>query len=210
MAIWFQLALVLNVICWAIFLYSVSLRRWTWGALIAGILHMSYGGLASVAPFRSLLDPNYAGLGLGFLRFEGQAAVLPATLLLGWAMAAAWVAVGKGRGSWMGLIVVGDTVLALNIGGSILLGGASHWTFQLGESISISGLAGLLVLLGFLTVPLLASAVWAFTRTSSGGSAPPLGQRTRDTQDVSEEDAERRNGFNYGFPAIRKEKGSTG
>jgi hypothetical protein len=160
---------------------------------------MIYGGLGSAAPFRSLLDPNYAGLGLGFLHFEGQAAVLPATLLLGWAIAAAWVAVSKREGQWMGLIVVGDTVLALNIGSSILLGGSSQWKFQLGESISVTGPAGLLVLLGFLTAPLLASAIWALTRTS-GGSAPPVGQRTLDTQDVSEEDAERKNGLKYGFP----------
>jgi hypothetical protein len=166
--------------------------------LIVGILHMFYGGLGSAAPFRSLLDPNYAGLGLGFLRFDGQAAVLPATLLLGWAMAAAWVAVSKTGGRWMGLIFVGDTVLALNIGGSILLGGSSHWKFQLGEAISVTGAAGLLVLLGFLTAPLLASAIWALMCTS-GGSGPPVGQRTRDTQDVSEKDVER-NGLKYGFP----------
>jgi hypothetical protein len=107
MAIWFQLALVLNVVCWTIFLYLLRRRRWSWSALAVGIFHMLCAGLGSVAPFRSLLDPGYMGLGLGFLRFEGQAAALPAAQFLGWAIAAAWVAVANGRGRWMGLIAVG-------------------------------------------------------------------------------------------------------
>jgi hypothetical protein len=87
---------------------------------------MLFSLVPSVAPFRSILDANYPGLELGFIRFEGMAATLPATLMFGWAVAAAWLAVSKGRGRWMTLIVVGDIFLALNFGGSTLLEGRSR------------------------------------------------------------------------------------
>src|SRR5205814_1436631 len=121
MTIWFWLALASNAIVWSIFFYLLSRCRWNVAALIVGILHMLFSLVVSVAPFRSFLDPNYPGLGLGFLRFEGMAATLPATLIFGWAVAAAWLAVSKGRGRWMTLIVVGDIFLAINFGGSTLL-----------------------------------------------------------------------------------------
>jgi hypothetical protein len=179
MAIWFQLALVLNVVCWAIFFYLLSLRRWSWAALAVSVFHLLYGALVSVAPFRSLLDPNYSGLSLGLLRFEGQGAALPAALILGWAMAAAWLAVARTKGRWMGLIAAGDSFFALSIAGALLLSDSNSWKFQLGEHLAISGVAGLFVLLGLLTGPLVACAMWAIRQTYSAGNTPPLAPETR-------------------------------
>src|SRR5438128_11465172 len=116
MAIWFQIALVLNVIYWAVFFYLLSRRRWNVPALAVGIFHMLFAAVVSVAPIRSLLDPDYIGYALGVLHFEKRAVALPAVLILGWALAAAWVAVGMGRGRWMRLIMVGDIFLALSLG----------------------------------------------------------------------------------------------
>ena len=123
MAIWFWLALALNVIVWSIFFYQLSRRRWNVAALIVGILHMLFSVVGSVAPFRSFLDSSYPGLGLGFLRFEKLAATLPATLIFCWAVTSALVAVGEGRGRWLLILIIGDLVLALNFGGSTLLEG---------------------------------------------------------------------------------------
>lgn len=175
MAIWFWLALAANVVVWSIFFYLLSRRRWDAAALIVGILHMLFSLVLSVAPFRSFLDPNYPGLGLGFLRFEGMAVTLPATLIFGWAVAAAWLAVSRGRGRWMTLILVGDIFLALNFGGSTLLEGRSdNWRIDFGEGRSITGLASAFILLLFFTFPFVASAIWAASRSRSNGTAPPL------------------------------------
>jgi hypothetical protein len=175
MAIWFWLALALNIIAWSIFLLLLSRRPWNVAALTVGVLHMLFALLVSVAPFRSFLDPNYPGLGLGFLRFERTAATLPATLIFCWAVAAALIAVAKGRGRWMLLPMVGDIFLALNFGGSTLLEGhTDNWRIDFGEGRSITGLAGAFTLLLFFTTPFVASAIWAARHRGSNGSVPPL------------------------------------
>ncbi|MEK6336772.1 MAG: hypothetical protein AABM67_17740 [Acidobacteriota bacterium] len=175
MAIWFWLALASNAVVWSIFFYRLSHRRWNFAALIVGILHMLFSVVVSFAPFRSFLDPNYPGLGLGFLRFEGMAATLPATLIFGWAVAAAWLAVSPGRGRWMTLILVGDIFLALNFGGSTLLEGSSdNWRIDFGEGRSITGLASAIILLLFFTFPFVASAIWAASHSRSNRTARPL------------------------------------
>ena len=145
---------------------------------------MLFSLVLSVAPFRSFLDPNYPGLGLGFLRFEGMAATLPATLIFVWAVIAAWIAVSNREGRWMTLILVGDIFLALNFGGSTLLEGRSdNWRIDLGEGRSITGLASAFILLLVFTVPFVASAIWAARRSRSNGVAPPLNSDLQQERD---------------------------
>ncbi len=188
MANWFWLGLSLNVVVWSTFFYLLTRRRWRLGALLVGILHMLFAAVVSIAPFRSLLDPNYAGLGLGFLSFDGVKASLFATLVFGWSVAAAWLAVGKGRGRWMNLILIGDVFLALNFGGSTLLEGSSdNWRVDFGEGRSVTGLGGLVILLFFFTFPFLVSAVWAARRSRSNGTAPPLLSDLAQARDASED-----------------------
>ena len=188
MAIWFWLALASNAVVWSIFFYLLSRRRWNVAALIVGILHMLFSVVLSVAPFRSLLEPNYSGLGLGFLRFEGMAVTLPATLIFVWAVSAAWLAVRKGRGRWMTVIVIGDLFLALNFGGSTLIEGSSdNWLIDFGEGRSITGLASAFILLLFFTFPFVASAIWAASRSRLNGTSPPL---TSDPQETRNDTAE--------------------
>jgi hypothetical protein len=175
MAIWFWLALASNIVVWSIFFVLLARGRWNWAALAVGVLHMLFAIVVSVAPFRSFLDPDYPGLGLGFLRFEKMAATLPATLIFCWAIATAWVAVSKRRGRWLLLLIVGDIFMALNFGGSTLLEGrADNWRIEFGAGKSITGLAGAFVLLLLFTMPFLASAIWAAKRRRSNGPMPPL------------------------------------
>jgi hypothetical protein len=198
MAIWFWLALALNSVVWSIFLYLLSRRRWNIGALFVGILHMLFSVILSVAPFRSFLDPNYHGLGLGFLQLEGIAATLSATLIFGWAVATAWVSVSKGRGRWMMLILVGDIFLALNFGGSTLLEGSSdNWRIDFGEGRSITGLAGALILLLFFTVPFVGSAIWAASRGRSNGTSLPLTTDLQETRDDTDDHTKDINSFRF-------------
>ncbi len=109
MALWFQIAIALNLIYWSIFFFLLSRRRWTVAALMAGIFHMLFAAVVSVAPIRATLDPHYTNFGLGFIQVKGQAAAIPAALVLCWALSAAWLAVGKGKGRWMTAIAAGDT-----------------------------------------------------------------------------------------------------
>jgi hypothetical protein len=198
MAIWFWLAIAANIIVWSIFFVLLARRRWSWASLPVGVLHLLFAAVVSVAPFRSFLDPNYPGLGLGFLRFEGIAVTLPATLIYCWAVAAAWTAVGKGRGRWLLLLIVGDIFMAVNFGGSTLLEGrVDNWRIELGPGRAITGLAGAFTLLLFFTMPFLLSAIWAATRRHSGGAKPPLAAGQHETRTRVGEDSNRSNGLRF-------------
>ena len=197
MATWFQIALVMNVVYWGVFFYLLSRRRRDLPALAVGLFHMLCAAVFSVAPIRSLLDPDYVGYGLGVLHFEKRAVALPAALVLGWALASAWVAVGQGRGRWLRMVMVGDLFFALSIGLSFLLGDSRDWKFQLGEYFTADGVAGLFILLCLFTLPFVACAVWAAGRTRARGAAPPAASPTQDGRRDSEEDGKPPNGFLY-------------
>jgi hypothetical protein len=197
MAIWFWLALALNVVVWSIFFYLLSRHPRNLAALIVGIFHMLFSVVLSVAPFRSFLDPNYGSLGLGFLRFDGMAATLPATLIYGWAVASAWLAVSKGSGRWMTLILVGDIFFALNFGGSTLLEGSSdNWRIDFGGR-SITGLAGAFILLVFFTFPFVASAIWAAGRSRWNRPAPLLASDLQEKRNDAEDRTKDINSFRF-------------
>lgn len=173
MAIWFQIALGLNLIYWTVFFYLVSRRRWSRPGLAVGIFHMFFASLGSVAPIRSLLDPDYVGYGLGVLHFEKRAVAFPAAVILSWALASAWLTVGKARGRWMKVVMVGDLFMALSMSVALVLDDSQNWKFQLGENFTASGVAGLLILLCLFTFPFIASAIWAAKNTRMNGIKPP-------------------------------------
>src|SRR6185369_3360013 len=170
MAVWFKIALVLDLIYWAVFLYLLSRRRWTGPGLAIGLFHMIFASIVSVAPIRSLLDPDYVGYGLGVLHFEKRAVAFPAAVILSWALASAWLAVGKGSGRWMTLIMLGDLFLGLSMCASLVLDDSQNWKFQLGEQFTAAGVTGLLILLCLFTLPFFVSAIWAATRIRTNGS----------------------------------------
>jgi hypothetical protein len=196
MAIWFQIALVLNLIYWTVFFYLLSRRRWTWPGLAVGIFHMFFACLVSVAPIRSLLDPDYVGYGVGVLHFEKRAVAFPAAVILSWALASAWIAVGKGTGRWMKLIMVGDLFMALSMSVSLVLDDSQNWKFQLGEHFTAAGVAGLLILLCLFTLPFIASAIWAASARTDGTKPPLIPSKDEGHRD-SEQDGKNANGFRF-------------
>ncbi|HJP91269.1 MAG TPA: hypothetical protein VJ875_04890 [Pyrinomonadaceae bacterium] len=198
MAIWFWLALASNIVVWSIFFLLLARHHWKGVSLMVGILHMLFAVIVSVAPFRSILDPNYPGLGLGFLRLEKSAATLPATLIFCWAVAAALIAVAKGRGRWLSLVLIGDLFLAVNFGGSTLLEGRTdNWRIEFGEGRAISGFAGAAVLLVLFTVPFVASAIWAARNSRANGPAPPLTSGLERDRNKREENTKDDNSFRF-------------
>jgi hypothetical protein len=198
MAVWFQIGLVVNLVCWAVFFYLLSRRRWSVGGLAVSVFHMLFAGVLSVAPVRALLDPDYVGYGLGVLQFEKRAVALPAALVLAWALASAWAAVGKGRGRWMRVVMVGDLFLAVSIGVGFLLGDSRDWKFQLGEHFTADGVAGLLILICLFTLPFASSAIWAARRTRDDRMAPPPAPSyAQERREKTDEDGGDTNGFRY-------------
>lgn len=195
MAIWFKIAIVLNVIYWMVFVYLLWRRRWTGMGLAVGIFHMIFAAIVSVAPIRSIIDPDYIGYGLGVLHFEKQAVAFPAAVILSWALASAWLAVGKGKGRWMRLVMVGDLFFALTIMVSLALDEPQNWKFQLGEHFTADGIAGLLILLCLFTVPFVVSAIWAARSTRMDGTAPPSIPCHEEGHGNSEQDGKSTTGF---------------
>jgi len=197
MAVWFQIAIALNVVYWAIFIYLLTRRRWNIPALAVGVFHMLFAGLISVAPIRSFLDPNYVGYGLGVIQLEGLAVTLPAALILGLALASAWVAVGKAHGRWMKLVMVGDLFFATSMGLALILDNSQNWTFQLGEYVSVTGIWGLIILLGFFTLPFVVSAIWAARRIRAGGPMNPALSNEEEHDGRPEDHGKGTNSFRY-------------
>ena len=162
MPVWLWIAVATIIASWSAFLYALTRRHWNSVSLIAGVFHMLFAATLSFAPFRSWFDPNYLGLSLGYLRFEGRRATLPCAFMLAWALAAALIAVAKGRGQWMILVLAGDVFWALNFGGSLLLGeGLEKSKVQLGETATFTGASALLILLCFYVLPFVLSAIWS-------------------------------------------------
>ena len=174
MAIWFKITITLNIIYWGVFFYLLLKRRWNLPALAVSVFHMLFAALVSVAPIRSLLDPDYIGYAIGVVHLQKRAVALPAALVLAWALTAAWITVGKGKGTWMKVVMVGDLFFALSLIITILLDGSGNWKFQLGEHFTADGIFGLLILLGPITLPFIASGIWAAYRTRVNGPTTPL------------------------------------
>lgn len=201
MTIWLWIALASNIVYWSIFFYLLATRRWDAASLAVGVLHMLFASPLVVAPFRSLLDPSYVGWQIGLLRFEGAAVTLPATLVLAWALIAAWLAVAKGRGRWMKLIAAGDTLFALNLVADFFLdllhGRLATAKLQGGEHFTLVGPMAALIPLLLFALPFVASAIWAVSRVQSGGTTPPLASENQGRHEDSEDHMNGTNGFRY-------------
>lgn len=201
MTVWLWVVLVSNLIYWSVFFYLLTRRRWDAPALAVGVLHMLFASLLVAAPIRSVFDPNYGGYQIGFLRFEGAWAALPATVILGWALSSAWLAVSRGRGSWMKSIAVGDFLFALNLGVGFLLdlvrGDLAETKIQGGEYFTLQGTAVALILFLLFALPFVASGIWAVRRSGSSGTTPPHPESGPESGSNSDEATKGFNGFRF-------------
>ncbi|MCI0350474.1 MAG: hypothetical protein L0Z53_13695 [Acidobacteriales bacterium] len=164
--LWLWILAISNLVYWTIFIFLAVRHRPQLSALTVGVLHMLFAAPLVVAPIRSLLDPRYVGYSLGLLRFEGRTAVLPAAIILAWALATAWSVVAKrGRGPLVS-VLVGDLFWVANFGIAFAMdfarGEFDEIKIQGGEFFTISGTAAFLLLFVIFVVPFGASAFWAF------------------------------------------------
>jgi hypothetical protein len=163
---WLWLLLASNAVYWSIFFFFLVQRRWTWGALLVGVGHMLFASPLVIAPFRAVIESQQFAYAIGFIRFEGLAAALPAALVLAWALASAWIAVSRGAGRWMAVIAGGDGLMALNLGVYLAVmtvqGGLVEGRMQAGEFSTLTDpVTVALVLMLVLAVPFAGSALWA-------------------------------------------------
>ncbi len=157
---WLWIALVSNLTFWAVFVALLLRHRPGATRTVVGVLHLLLAAFFSVAPIRSLIDPAYPGLGFGVLRFEGRGATLPATLVLVWALACAYLAVTRGAGRSLWWVAAFDLLMAANLAAGVLAPGSSN-DIQFGEHLTISGHLGVaIMLLLFVAGPAL-SGWWA-------------------------------------------------
>jgi hypothetical protein len=131
-----------------------------------GVLHMLIAMLLAVAPMRSFFDPDYLGLSLGVLRFEGRAATLPAAVILVWALASAWLTVAWGRGRPMLWVAAFDLLFAMNQTAAILRN--SDTSIQFGNALTITGVSAVLIMLMLFALGPLVSSGWALRRVQLG------------------------------------------
>jgi hypothetical protein len=165
---WIAIALVTNLVYWAVFLSLAVRNRPGVGAVILGVMHMLLAAAMSVAPFRSFLDPAYPGFGLGLLRFEHRAATLPTALLLAWALTSAFLLARGAQGRSLWIVAAGDALFALNQLADLARSSGGGNDIQLGEHLTISGFQALLIM-GILFVGGPAIGAWWSGRRARSG-----------------------------------------
>lgn len=166
---WGWTFLISNLVYWGIFVKLAAVGPRKRLPIVLGIVHMLLATLVSVAPIRSFVDADYAGFGLGLIRFEGHAATLPATLILGWALASAWYVVARARGRGMLWVATFDLLFALNSAAATLIHQSDH-RIQFGDALTIDGLWAVAIMLGLFAGAPLVSSVWALRRVQTSGA----------------------------------------
>lgn len=163
---WLLILAISNLVYWTIFIVLAVRHRPRASALAVGVLHMLFASPIVVAPIRSLLDPGYVGYSLGLLRLEGRSAVLPAAIIMVWALASAWSVVAKPSRRSLISILAGDLFWLANFSISFAMdfarGEFDKIKIQGGEFFTITGAGAFFLLLIIFVVPFAASAVWAF------------------------------------------------
>jgi len=165
---WLNLGYVIWAITWGIFLFYVLKRRWTGLGLFIGIANMVMVSLNVVAPFRGVLDPNYAGYNFLLLSVNpGIGVTLVAGPILLLSMYCAIVAVDNRKGLPMLTLAAWDGLVALFVGLPLLYElFADHTSFSinLGEYVSIPWYLAFPIMLGLMVLPFALAVPWAYKR----------------------------------------------
>jgi len=157
-----------GVFAFLLLIWTLVARRAKAG-LAAGFValaHLLVAGLNSAAPVRGYLDPEYVGYGFGFAQADAGLAV---TVVAGavWllAVAAAFLALARNRLA-MFMVMLVSALFALNLGYPMvrdqLAGGQER--IQLGEYLTIPGLAATAIIFAVLVAPFLFATAWAAVR----------------------------------------------
>ena len=156
----------------SLFVYCLTRKQWTVSGLLVAVFNLFLAFMNSVAPIRGWADPDYVGFSLGFLRVpQGPGVTLVAGAIFLGAVATFCIALLNKTGKPMRFVAVFNGILALNIGGKLILDliqNPEKVKIQLGEYLTIAPVPAALILMGIFAIPLAASAIWASRRTLTG------------------------------------------
>lgn len=141
-------------------------------AAFVGLAHLIVAGLHSAAPVRGYLDPQYVGYGFGLLTADqGLAVTITAGAVWVVAVLGAFLALAKARAA-MAFVALSSLAFAVIIGAPLvrdLLITPDTSKLQLGEYLTIPGMAAIGLLLAILVLPFVIGFVWAAQRVLKRG-----------------------------------------
>jgi hypothetical protein len=161
--VWLAGGILLSAVFWIAFARLRRRHQASASQAWAAAAQLGPAGLLSVAPWRSVLDPNYGDYVLGYLHFTGRSASLPATLVLASLLASAWILLRYRGGRPYAFPAAFNFLFGANLGYGI---GKETPRFQLGEHLTLTGAPALAVVLALLVLPFLVVAGWCLRRLS--------------------------------------------
>ncbi len=168
---WAWFALVVSAVLLIAWIVRAVLAKAGAPALFVGFAHLLVAGLNSAAPVRAILDLDYAGYEFGLLAADQGLAV---TVIAGplWLVAVlgAFLALGKGRLA-MAFVTLSSAAFAAIIGIPLVQGMINDPAtnrIQLGEYLTIPGLAATALMLVLLVAPFVLGLFWAGRRLIRG------------------------------------------
>ncbi len=159
----------LGVSAGLLLVWTLVARRAKAGAPAAfvGLAHLIVAGLHSAAPVRGYFDPQYVGYGFGLLSADkGLAVTLVAGAVWLVAVLGGFLSLARARVA-MAFVALSSLAFAVIIGAPLvrdLLITPDASKLQLGEYLSIPGLAAIGLLLVILVLPFVIGFVWAGRR----------------------------------------------
>jgi hypothetical protein len=164
---WLSVALAAGAV-YQVFIVFAAKRQWTWAALGVAVANFFYVLLNLAAPFRGILDPEYAGYNVGALHIDpGLAVTMVAGGIVALSLAAACVALLNRPGRGMAFVAGVDCLLLLAIGLPVLidaLAAPTQFRIELGEYLQIPGLVAATLAGAMFCLPLIGSIAWSSRR----------------------------------------------
>ncbi len=151
----------------------VARRRWSWTAMGVAAANF-FWVLPNLAPFRGVLDPDYAGYQFGVYAVSpGILVTLVSGSIVAGALISACLALRNRAGSSMAFIALYGCLMLLTVGLPELLNGLqapADYRIELGEYLHIPGLLAVLLIGALLCLPLIASIAWSSRRMARSPS----------------------------------------
>lgn len=164
---WAVVALAVSAVL--LLAWTVVARRARAGAPAAfvGLAHLVVAGLHSAAPVRGYLDPGYVGYGFGLLAAESGLAVTVTSGVV-WLVAVlgGFLALSKARAT-MAFVALSSAAFAVIIGAPLaqdLMNNPADSKVQLGQYLTIPGLAAIGLMAVVLVLPFGVGFLWATGR----------------------------------------------
>ena len=161
---WAYEALAVSAILLVVWLAVAFKARAGAPAAFVGFVHLLVAGLHSAAPIRGYVDPDYVGYSFGLLAADkGLAMIVTAGAVWLVAMLGAFLALSKAQLA-MAFVTLSSAAFAVIVGAPLaqgLLTDPMAGKVQMGEYLTIPGLAATGLMLVVLVLPFVIGVIWA-------------------------------------------------